>query len=194
MSGDSIVVVHPLFQEEGDGSIPISPLQLHFGRCSVDTAIVLNEAWHSVFPRIDKSNVVRGGRLECFAAEYANRYYATAIWTRPIAANRMRDGDKLIELRRMAIAPGAPKNTASRFLAWMTRHIRKAQPDVIRLVSYQDTAHHSGTIYKAAGWRSVTLSNNADWTTHKRPGASAQSDAPKIRWELDLIGKGDIRA
>ncbi len=186
MSGGSIMVVHPLFQEEGDGSIPISPLQFHFGKCSIDTAIWLNETWHSVFPRIDKSNVARGGRVECFAAEYANRYYATAIWTRPIAANRMTDGDLLIELRRMAISPNAPKNTATRFLAWMTRSIRNSQPDVIRLISYQDTDHHAGTIYKAAGWRATTTSKNADWSTHKRPRAKAQSSAPKVRWELDL--------
>lgn len=184
--GDSTVVVHPLFQGEGDGSIPISPLQLYFGKCSVETAIMLNEKWHSVFPRVDKSNIIRGGRVACFAAEYANHYYASAIWTRPIAANRMTDGDLLIELRRMAINNNSPKNTASRFLAWMTRQIRKAQPDVIRLVSYQDTEHHAGTIYKAAGWKAKTISNNSDWTTHKRAGAAAQSSAPKVRWELDL--------
>jgi hypothetical protein len=186
MSGDSIMVVHPLFHEEGDGSIPISPLQFHFGRCSIDTAIWLNETWHSVFPRVDKSNITRDGRVECFAAEYANRYYATAIWTRPIAANRMTDGDRLIELRRMAIATNAPKNTATRFLGWMTRSIRKSQPDVIRFVSYQDTAHHLGTIYKAAGWHSVSVSNNSDWTTHRRGRAAAQSNAQKVRWEFDL--------
>ena len=185
--GDCIEVVHPLFQEEGDGSIPISPLQLRFGVCSVDTAIRLNERWHSVFPRIDKNNVVRGGRVVCFAAEFANVFYACAIWTRPIAANRMRDGDKLIELRRMAIAPDAPKNTATRFLSFMTRHIRTAQPDVIRLVSYQDTEHHTGTIYKASNWRPVTVSKNSDWTNHKRPGAAAQSSAPKVRWEYDMV-------
>lgn len=187
--GDSIEIVHPLFQEEGDGLIPISPLQLEFQECSIDLAIKLNRNWHSVFPRIDKSNVQRGGRVACFSATYKNTYYASAIWTRPIAANRMKDGDRLVELRRMAISPSAPKNTATRMLAFMARHIKRTQPDAIRLVSYQDTAHHFGTIYKAANWKPTTTSTNADWTNHKRPGAVAQSVAPKIRWEFDLCRK-----
>lgn len=184
--GDCIEIVHPLFQEEGDGLIPISPLQLRFAVCSVNTAIRLNERWHSVFPIIDKSNVIRGGRVVCFAAEFANVFYACAIWTRPIAANRMRDGDRLIELRRMAIAPNAPKNTATRFLSFMTRHIRKTQPDVIRLVSYQDTEHHTGTIYKASNWTAATTSKISDWTTNKRQRSPAQSSAQKVRWEYDM--------
>lgn len=61
----------------------------------------------------------------------------------------------------MACAPDAPRNTASRFLAWMVRWFKRNEPEHEHLISYQDTAVHTGTIYRAAGWR-------AEWTTTER--------------------------
>jgi hypothetical protein len=99
----------------------------------------------------------------------------------------MKDGDKLLELRRMAIAPDAPKNTASRMLGVMRRKIQAKFPEVIRLVSYQDTEVHKGTIYKASGWEVAnTQEKVADWTNTTRKRSKPQSTAPKVRWEYDL--------
>jgi hypothetical protein len=99
----------------------------------------------------------------------------------------MKDGDKLLELRRMAIAPDAPKNTASRMLGIMRRKIQAKFPEIIRLVSYQDTEVHTGTIYKASGWRVANIQERAeDWTNTTRNRAKPQSTAPKVRWEYDL--------
>jgi hypothetical protein len=131
--------------------------------------------------------VMRSGLVECFAAQHENRLYAVAIWTRPIAANRMTDGLRLMELRRMAVCADAPKNTASRMIAWMTREIRKRRPEVIRLVSYQDVDAHEGTIYKASGWTAARRSSFVDWATHsKNPGRVTQSTGDKIRWEKQI--------
>ena len=130
--GDSIRVVHPLFQEEGGGSIPTSPLQLHIGEISSKQAILLNELWHSRMPRLDCYAVCK----PCFAAEFENIFYAIAMWSLPIAANRLKNGKESLELRRMAIADDAPKNTASRMLKIMTMMIRKQRPDIKRLISY----------------------------------------------------------
>jgi hypothetical protein len=188
IGGDGTVVVHPLFQGEGDGSIPISPLQLRVAVIDVDTAVDLNRLWHSRFPRISQPTIVRTGRAVCFGATYANRYYAVAIWSKPIAANRMTL--EALELRRLAISPLSPKNTASRLLAIMTRQLRRMYPDVERFLSYQDTEAHAGTIYKAAGWVVGARSRNSDWSQHARNrdyGTNpTQSKADKVRWQLDV--------
>ena len=59
------------------------------------------------------------------------------MWGWPVARALPQDGTCL-ELRRLAIGPGLPPSTASRFLGWMVREIRRTDPAVCRLVSYQD--------------------------------------------------------
>jgi hypothetical protein len=145
--------------------------------------VMLNEKWHSRMPRLDNYKVC----APCFVAECNNVYYAIAMWSSPIAANRIANGSQCLELRRMAIAPNAPKNTASRMLGIMARIIRKERLDIMRLLSYQDTEVHKGTIYAAAGWKAVRTSNFVSWDKHsKRPGKINQSLAPKVRWEYTL--------
>ncbi len=178
-SGDSTRVVHPLFQTEDGGSIPTSPLQLHVGEISVSLAIALNELWHSRLPKVEPASVQ--GAM-CFGAEHGNLWYAAAIWTTPVA--RMLNGRGWLELRRFAIAPDAPKNTASRLLRVMTAKIRKKYPGIVRLISYQDSEVHAGTIYHAAGWTAANRSSGGEWSRPSRKRNAAQSTAPKIRWEL----------
>jgi len=186
-SGESIRVVHPLFQEEGGGSIPTSPLQLYVGQVSVVKAIDLNALWHSRLPKVIRGNIDRNRHSICFAAEYAGTFYASAIWSTPVADNLLKtSGGYCLELRRFAIANDAPKNTASRMLAVMIRIIRRRFPDIVRLVSYQDTEAHSGTIYKASGWHIAALSKGRSWSANGRIRNPEQSMADKIRWELTL--------
>ena len=61
------------------------------------------------------------------------------------------------ELSRFALADGAPKNTASRYLTVITREffIQNLGCSVLR--SFADVFQgHKGTIYKAAGWKQVS--------------------------------------
>lgn len=183
-SGDSIRVVHPLFQGEDDGSIPISPLQLEVEKMPKELAQSLNELWHSRLPDISNWH-----NCEAYAAFFQNIYYAVAMWSIPSA--RALNGRNWWELRRMAIAPDAPKNTASRMLKIMRLDIKKNKPNIIKLISYQDSDVHSGTIYKADNWVIGNVGERIDetkkynnWKT--RPGRKNQSTAPKIRWEYDL--------
>jgi hypothetical protein len=183
MSGDGARVAYPLFQTEDSGSRPTSPLQLHIGILPSRKAMELNRKWHSRMPIIEAWNICN----PCFGASFEGVYYAIAMWSLPIAANRIKNGEKYLELRRMAIAPDAPKNTASRMLAIMTRLIKKLRPDLIGLLSYQDTGVHTGTIYKAAGWHIARIGEYVSWGEHsKRPGQIEQSTSPKIRWEKDI--------
>ena len=184
--GDSTRVVHPLFQGEDGGSTPTSPLQLNIGQISVNQARDLNALWHSRFPWIEESNIVRNRRHVCFGAEFDGIFFACAIWSSPIAANRLKDGDRLLELRRLAIADDAPKNTATRMIKIMTISIRKRWPELVGLISYQDTEAHRGTIYKAAGWRQETTSTMTDWSVERKRSAP-QSKAFKVRWRFDLL-------
>jgi len=189
--GESIRVVHPLFPVEGGGSIPTSPLQLHVGEIHVTRAIQLNAIWHSRLPNVVRGNIDRNTHSVCFGAEYAGNFYASAIWSSPVAGNRLSsDGTIWLELRRFAIASDAPKNTASRVMAIMVRLLRVKFPDVTRLISYHDTDVHSGTIYKAAGWTATKKVTDSNWGVRSsgrgRKRAPPVAPGIKVRWELAL--------
>jgi hypothetical protein len=149
-------------------------------------AVDLNRAWHSRLPRFGTGCIKRQPYL-CYGAEFAGRWYAVAIWSNPVA--RLLPQWEWLELRRLAVGPDAPRNTASRMLGVMARLIRKARPAVVRLISYQDVDAHTGAIYRAAGWTSAILSkpSQTKWdASHKRPRPASQSTAAKIRWEKIL--------
>jgi hypothetical protein len=121
------------------------------------------------------------------AAEYEGRYYASAIWSPPLA--RMLNHQGIYELRRLAIAPDAPRQTATRMLRIMRLLIQRRKPDLKKLISYQDTAVHDGTIYKAAGWVEARTDRGGEWarpTLKGRDTPPTQSAAPKVRWEYAL--------
>jgi hypothetical protein len=186
LSADNVRDSMPLFRNGSGGSIPTSAHQLLFHRTDVHRACELNKLWHSRFPDIDWSNVVRNKDYICFVAEYDAIAYASAIWSSPIAGNRLKEGATSLELRRMAIAGDAPVNTASRMLGWMRRYIRKHLDHITVLLSYQDTEVHNGTIYKASGWIPASKSRGTSWTNKKRKRNKEQSLADKIRWELKV--------
>ena len=180
MSADDVMVAFPLFQAEYGGSIPTSALQLNIAKVTNKKAIQLNRVWHSRVPEMGNWQTC----YPCFAAEFNNIYYACAMWSQPIAANRLKDGKSCLELRRMAISNNSPKYTASRMLSVMTKIIKREMPHIRRLISYQDTAVHHGTIYKASGWTAVNYSKYISWAN--RPGRIDQVISPKIRWELRI--------
>jgi hypothetical protein len=177
---DGVRVAYPLFnQAGGGGSTPTSALQLFFREVDLPTAKALVRAWHSRLPRF--------GRFACraaYVAEHDGIFYAVAIWTNPLSHKLPQM--EWLELNRLAVASDAPKNTASRMLAWMARDIRKRLPGVVRLVSYQDTEVHAGTIYRAAGWEPTRLSEGDTWDRPSRPRSVPQSAAPKQRWEKGI--------
>lgn len=178
---DSIRVVHPLFQAEGGGSIPTSALSLCLDLIDFADAKKLNRLWHSRLPRFG-TGFIKNMPFLCYGAAFDGRWYAVAIWSNPVA--RLLPQQTWLELRRLAIAPDAPKNSASRILGVMARLIRKARPEVERLISYQDTEIHTGGIYKAAGWVPVcSTGSNSHWNRPSRPRPPSQSAAVKRRWE-----------
>jgi hypothetical protein len=180
---DGVRVARPLFQAERSGSTPTSALDLLIDSIGFDLAKSLNRLWHSRLPRFGTGFIVAMPFL-CFGAEHDGVYYAAAIWSNPVARNLPQQD--WLELRRLAIAPDAPRNTASRMLRVMRLLLRKLRPDISRLISYQDTAVHTGAIYAAAGWKSEHTSAGDEWDRPGRHRPSAQSKSPKRRWELIL--------
>jgi hypothetical protein len=155
-------------------------------------AIELNALWHSRLPTVIRGNIDRNRHSICFAAEHDGVFYASAIWSSPVAGDLLTKGDHWLELRRFAVANDAPKNTASRMLAVMVRIIRRRFPTIVRLISYQDTDAHAGTIYKASGWRRGKEVTDTNWGIRRSPTGRKRNPvvAPgvKIRWELPLAG------
>lgn len=164
-----------------------SPLQFEFKRIPNKLGAQLNQEWHSVLPYIPVFHI-----QIAYGAYYQERCFAVALWGRPVA--RTICGIGWLELRRMAICKDAPKNTASCMLAWMARELKRERPDIVKLISYQDTEIHHGTIYKASGWKGIDRSSSpVNW------GGAAQTKTPpsrirtgkvlkavKVRWEKDI--------
>lgn len=172
-----------------------SPKELRLEAVDLRTALRLNHQWHSSLPLLKFSAIVRAGSVYCFVSvDPSEVVYSVAVWSRPIAANRLgHPGDHLLELRRLAIPDYAPKYTATWMLGQMARRIRTTHPSICRLLSYQQTDVHSGTIYKAANWYpAYTQTAHLSWETHtnlKQVGHD-QSTAPKVRWEYQLRSCG----
>jgi hypothetical protein len=175
----------PLFRVK-DPLKPNSAKELEIYKCNVHRACELNMLWHSRFPKIDWSNVVRNKHYICFVAEFDSIAYASAIWSSPIAANRLLGGNEMLELRRMAISDDAPFNTATRMISQMVKNIKKEFKGIKKLISYQDTDVHHGTIYKASNWIAVAENKGTDWSTSKRKRNQVQSMSAKVRWEYEL--------
>jgi hypothetical protein len=170
----------------GGGSTPTSALRLRFGPIGLAKALELNRLWHSHLPVLDRHVAA----WLCFAATDRQQCVAVAIWSLPVARMLPQDGTCL-ELRRFAIAPAAPRNTASRMLGWMAREIRRERPAVKRLLSYQDGSVHRGTIYRASGWTPCPTQRGGDWN-HKGRRRQARRLERKVRWEL-MLGNRDSR-
>ncbi len=182
--GESIRAMHPLFQEGEGGSIPTSPLSMRVETIPFLRAKELNRKWHSRLARFG-TGAVEKMSFPSFAAVHGGKVYAVAIWSHPVARNLPQH--TWLELRRMAIAPDAPRMTASWMLGVMVRLIRKSRPETETLVSYHDTEVHSGCIYKAAGWTATSINRDGNWSRPGRYRPKAQSEAPKQRWELNLF-------
>jgi hypothetical protein len=187
LCADDARIACPLFQAEYGGSKPTSALHLRFAATSEAVFKTLNSAWHSRLPQIGNSHF-----RVCYVADCANVIYAVAAWSNPVA--RFLPQREWLELRRFAIAPDAPRFTASRMLGWMRRDIVSRFPEVTRLISYQDLEVHKGTIYKASGWKQAeNFTPRArgwiGWGTRPRKGRTNQAVAPRMRWEYEMSPK-----
>ena len=167
---------------ETERFIPNSPKLMKVLTIGVDHAMTFNEQWHSRLPKTQKGNLTRNKHFIFFGAEFKDHCFASAIWTTPVANNRLSSNEIWLELRRLAIAPDAPKFTATWMISKMIKQIKKKYPEITKLISYQDTDVHTGTIYKASNWEKEGNSKNTDWNVSGRIRKPNQSNAIKARW------------
>lgn len=149
-------------------------------RITVKEACRCNRIWHSSLPKIVESNIYRNKRHVCYGLFHVGVCYGISIWTSPVA--RGLDDTTTIELRRMALRSGAPHNSASWMISKMVKDIHTLFPEVTRLVSYQDTDIHSGTIYKASNWIPVSVTVFSPWNKSRKRN-KPQTTSNKVRWE-----------
>lgn len=175
-NSDCVLVNNPLFNDFHEHK-PQSPRDFEIVKCHRDTFMPLNELWHSRLPEC--KNAFEGF---FYGAKYMEKFYAVAWWSKPVA--RMLNGKGLLELRRLAICDDAPKNTATYMLKKMRKDINSVHPDIVCLISYQDTDVHHGTIYKADNWVMANRSSVSatGWKT-RGSNRQNQSSSDKIRWE-----------
>lgn len=156
-------------------------------RCKPADARVCVRAWHSRLPLTQT-----GPWKLAFRAVHDGTVYGAALWHNPSARGLPQDW---LELRRLAVPEYAPPHAASWMLGAMRKWIRTNMPEVPRLLSYQDTEVHAGTIYKAAGWEAAYVSKPRQRDrSQPRVGTTrayrsdlnglAPSGAGKVRWEI----------
>lgn len=189
---DSTRCVEPLLWWDHMPAAPPKASALAVSPCPPAYARKLNELWHSRLPRTQV-----GPWQFAFHAHFDHLTYGVALWHNPSARTLPHHW---VELRRLAVAPDAPHCTATRMLGQMAKWFAANHPERERLISYQDTAVHKGTIYLAAGWepahrstprtrdRSVGRKGTARAYRSNQNGVDVDSTA-KVRWELDISRK-----
>lgn len=190
--GDSSMAERSLLQEKDSGSNPTSPLEFKIIEIEMRVASDLNREWHTLLPRTDLGNLLGGNTSVAYAAEFDGFFYAVAIFSQPIIRAIAKDG-QTIELRRLAICKGAPKNTASRMLKVCRKLVAEKYPAMRKIVSYLAIDVHQGTIYKASGWKPVGTISEArpqrKTGDHGRATGPLQTTSRKQRWEIALKPK-----
>ena len=188
---DSVEVAQETHQSRSGGSNPTSALSIVVKPISFQEAVKYNEQWHSRLPLL-KTGFIKNMPFPSFAGYLNDECVAVAIWSNPVSAALPQH--EWLELRRFAISPNAPKNTASRMLSVMVRLLKRSRPKVVKFISYQDMEVHTGAIYKAAGWTATNVHKGGSWS---RPNAKNKNGkprtrpdlnkatGPKQRWELD---------
>jgi hypothetical protein len=161
-----------------------SPKQFILKKVSAFDASYYNSLWHSRLPKIHPSNIIRNKYYLCYGAFYDGSCYAVVILSSPVS--RHIDYTTVIELRRLAVRQDAPKNTASWFIGKIVKIVRDTFPEIKKIISYQDTEVHTGTIYKASNWYIDAYTKGAEWTNTKRVRNPCQTTADKIRWAIEI--------
>jgi hypothetical protein len=179
-----VVALEPLLHTPS--ALASSAKQLRLELVPMTWAVHLNHQWHSQLP--DPGVLEFGDIRIAHALTFDGGVYAVAVWTRPVAGNRIaHPTNHLVELRRLAIPDYAPKYTATRALGQMERWFKRERPDLCRMLSYQISEVHSGTIYKAANWYEARhQKEHESWTSHSKRKALDQSSSPKVRWERQI--------
>jgi hypothetical protein len=172
-------------QFAGGGAIPTSTLHIRPIPMRVAQGFVRQ---HHYLHRANPGHRISFGIFADSAP--VSRLIGVAVWGRPVAANRLKDGESLLELYRFVILDCTAPYAESRALGYMARWVRRNLSDVAGLIAYSDVEGmgHRGTIYKAAGWTADGIAGGASWKT-RNDGTDRRDTGSltgKLRWRKPL--------
>jgi len=180
-SEGGVLVRTPVDQTEGDGSIPIPPLQLRVYPVAFTNIRHLIVGYHY----LHRASTIP---LACFGVLDSKTalLVGAVVFGAPVGGRGPANKGTL-ELNRFWLDDRCGKNSESRVLAFCIRWIRKAMPNIHRIISYSDTSlGHLGTIYRATGWTCLGPIRIRDWSMPGRKRENAAVNGQKLKWELAL--------
>lgn len=187
--GDSLMEEHDLFQGQGGGSAPTSPLQFKVYECLFGKIQHIFRDFHY------KSNHIGGGITQCYQLNYGGGVFGGAI----IGKLRhdktySKNGKKYLELRRFACRDDCPKNTESYFISKIIMYLKKSNISD-GLISYSDlSVGHVGTIYKASNFKLIgktTPTKHVFWDGKRYHPRSLTIDRPYSYELRNAINNGN---
>jgi hypothetical protein len=124
------------------------------------------------------------GWKACFAARYVSDLVAVLVLSRPVS--RGADDGTRLEISRFARRDDRPENTGTWLIA--RGRLWAALEGYDELMAYAGVSGNSGTVYKAAGFDCVDVSQSTGdgWTT--RPDRDSWEDYSRRKWVFDLEG------
>jgi len=107
------------------------------------------------------------------------------LWGRPLARNE--DQKHTLELTRFYLDDRCGKNSETYCLARARRIIKKALPEITRLIAYSDPgAGHDGVIYKADNWKLAGESAGGNWASSRPRKEYRAIQGKKLKWERNI--------
>lgn len=149
--GDSTLEVRSPLQGRGDGSIPISPLQLKLQLINHASAKYIYAKYHY----LGNAGLMSSHNWGVF---FDGECLGAISYGVPNAKNcfphyTQETQCKWLELKRLALSDILPKNSESRVIAVSIRLLHAQRPNIFGIVTYADTAqNHTGAIYRASGF------------------------------------------
>lgn len=156
-SGDSLKPEQlELIPQEDGGASPTSPLQLFIKLVEKKAVVGAYRKWHYFGDK---------GFLSTydFGIYFDGNLVGGISYGIPNAKNikglyDSQSQGKFLELTRLALSEGCPKNSESRVIGVTLKMIKKLKPSLLGVITYADTKYnHVGIIYKASNFKYLGL-------------------------------------
>lgn len=188
----SLIGEQTAIQPSGGGSNPTPTLQLEkkdwrVSNVEISVARALVEKYHYARGASNTRTYLHG-----LFRDGNNICVGIAWWIPPTKSAGLatfpENWNGVLALSRLVIIPGIPTNACSFLLARSVKMIDRQRWPC--LVTYADTWRgHSGTIYKAAGWKYVGLTNpEATFTINGVMTSRKAGGKTRTRAEMDALG------
>lgn len=152
------------------------PLRSLYAAVTHDRQLVMQliDQWHSW------RNAPQGWRV-AFLFTDGVCIFGVSTFGRPVA--RLEDQETTLEHTRMALAPNAPRCSATRFMALSRKWIRDNMPEIKRLISYVPFDRFTGVTYRVDNWRTAYAYRHTTHSWTNRSGHQAVENHIRTKFE-----------